>query len=103
VTLTATVTNAKTGPLGQVPIAFIENGTTIGSGTLNAQGVASYSTSSLSVGSHSVYASYPGSGNELPSSSAPALADISFTTSVLLSATDSTGNFSNATLSVTVK
>ncbi len=103
VTFTATVTNAKTGPLGQVPIAFIENGTTIGSGTLNAQGVASYSTSSLSVGSHSVYASYPGSGNELPSSSAPAVADISFTTSVLLSASDSTGNSSNATLSVTVK
>jgi hypothetical protein len=103
VTFTATVTNAKTGPLGQVPIAFIENGATIGTGTLNAQGVATFSTSSLSVGPHSVSATYPGSGNELAANSAPAATDITFTTSVLLSASDSAGDSSNATLSVTVK
>jgi hypothetical protein len=103
VTFTATVADTKGGSVGQVPVTFVENGATLGMGTLNAQGVATFSTSSLSVGPHSVSASYPGSGKELAANSAPVATDISFTTSVLLSASDGLGNSSNATLAVTVK
>lgn len=103
VTFTATVTDPKGASVGQVPISFVENGATLGTGTLNGQGVATFSTSSLSVGPHSVAATYPGSGRELAANSAPVATDISFTTAVLLSASDSTGNSSNGTLSVTVK
>ncbi len=103
INFTATVADPKGGSVGQVPINFVENGTTLGTATLNAQGVATFSTSSLSVGPHSLFATYPGSGNELAANSAPVATDISFATSVQLSASDSLGNSSNAILSVTVK
>ena len=55
VTLTATVTpSSSTGP-----VWFFDNGMAIGSGTLSG-GIASFSTSSLSVGSHPIIASYGG-------------------------------------------
>lgn len=60
ITFTATVTGASgsTGtPTGTV--TFLDETTTLGTGTL-ASGVATYSTSSLSVGSHSVTAIYDG-------------------------------------------
>ena len=103
VSFTATVTDPKGASVGQVPISFIENGATLGTATLNAQGVATFSTSSLPVGPHSVFATYPGTGTELAANSPPVATDISFTSAVLLSASDSAGDSSNATLSVTVK
>jgi hypothetical protein len=92
VAFTATVTDPKGGSVGQVPISFVENGATLGT-----------ATSSLPVGPHSVFATYPGSGKELAASSASVATDISFTSAVLLSASDSAGDSSNTTLSVTVK
>ncbi len=64
VTFTATVAGASgssAAPTGSV--TFMDGGTTLGSGTLNASGVATYSTSSLSTGSQSITAVYSGDSN----------------------------------------
>ncbi len=63
VTFTATVTASKPGsgaPTGTV--TFMDGSTLLGSGMLN-DGVATYSTSSLSVGTHSITAVYSGDDN----------------------------------------
>ena len=64
VTVTATVGTTSNGvgmPTGTV--AFEEGSTTVGTGTLNASGVATFSTSALSVGSDTITASYAGDTN----------------------------------------
>jgi hypothetical protein len=77
VTFTATVkvaapgTTANGAPSGTV--TFADNGTTIGTGTLStSNGVtsATFSTSSLAVGSHPITATYAGDGNFTGSSDA---------------------------------
>ncbi len=78
VTFTVTVvTGANTGDLtGTVSIAdtFGGNTTTLVSGlALNASGVATFSTSTLAVGLHSIVATYAGDTMHFTSSSAPAL------------------------------
>jgi hypothetical protein len=50
VTFTATVTGAGTTPTGTV--TFMDGATTLGTGTLNGSGQATFSTSSLAVGAH---------------------------------------------------
>lgn len=61
VTFTATVTSLGGTPSGTV--SFNDGTTTLGSGALNASGQATFSTSALAVGSHSITASYGGSTN----------------------------------------
>jgi hypothetical protein len=76
VTFTATVTVAPPGagtPTGTVN--FKDNGTTIGSGTLNGGGVATFATSALAVGSHSITAEYMGDSN-FNGSTSPALTQV---------------------------
>lgn len=68
VMFTATVT--PVGATGQV--AFRDGNTTFGTASLNASGMATFSTTSLSGGNHSVTAAYAGDGNFL-SSTSPAL------------------------------
>ncbi len=71
-TFTATVAPAAPGsgtPTGTVN--FFDGTTTLGTGTINASGVATFSTSDLSVGSHSITAVYAGSSNFTESTSAP--------------------------------
>jgi Bacterial Ig-like domain (group 3)/FG-GAP-like repeat len=59
VTLTATVTPAPTGaPAGLV--TFKKGVTVLGTGTLNASGVATFTTSSLPVGTYGLLAAYAG-------------------------------------------
>jgi hypothetical protein len=58
VTFTATVTGPGGTPGGTV--TFLDGGTSIGTGTLNAGGVATLSISTLSVATHSITASYGG-------------------------------------------
>ena len=61
VTFTATVKAVAPGsgtPTGAV--TFLDGSTTLGTGTLDASGVASFSTSTLSVGEHSITAAYGG-------------------------------------------
>jgi len=68
VTFTATVTSSGGTPTGTV--AFKQGATTLGTGTLNPSGTATFSTSTLTKGSHSVAATYNGSTNFATSTSA---------------------------------
>jgi hypothetical protein len=71
VTFTATVagpSGSTTAPTGT--ITFMDGATMLGTGTLNGSGVATYSTSTLSVGTHSITAHYPGDTNFAASVSA---------------------------------
>jgi hypothetical protein len=58
VTFTASVTGPENPPTGTV--TFMDGATTIGSGTLNSSGVATFTTSVLLAGSHSITAVYGG-------------------------------------------
>jgi hypothetical protein len=74
VTFTATATSG----VGIIPtgvVNFNDGSTTIGSGTLNASGVATFSTSSLAVGTHSMVAAYLGDSNN-PSANSPPLSQV---------------------------
>jgi autotransporter-associated beta strand protein len=62
VTFTATVTSSESGtPTGTV--TFLDGSTTLGTGTLNGSGVATFTTTSLAVASHSITADYDGDTN----------------------------------------
>jgi len=65
VTFTATVTDSSSGSTGTPTgtVTFKDGTTTLGTGTLNGSGVATFSTSSLSVASHSITAVYGGDTN----------------------------------------
>ncbi len=104
VTFTATVSASST-PSGTV--TFMDGTTALGTGTLNSSGVATYSTTSLAVGSHSITAAYGGNSTFAASTSAatvvtvtaPALA--ATTTTLTASATSVTSGTSvtfNATV-----
>jgi len=69
VTFTATVTPVTgTGtPTGTV--TFKDGSTTLGTGTLNGSGIATYPTSTLAAGSHSITAVYGGDANDTTSTS----------------------------------
>ncbi|HEX4794927.1 MAG TPA: Ig-like domain repeat protein [Humisphaera sp.] len=71
VTFTATVTPVAPG--GGVPtgsVQFMDGSTSLGIFALNGSGQASFTTSALSIGSHSITASYVGDGNYNASASA---------------------------------
>jgi hypothetical protein len=61
VTLTATATSTAGMPTGTV--TFLAGGATLGTGTLNAQGVATLAVTTLPVGSNTITATYPGDTN----------------------------------------
>src|SRR5262249_51793732 len=66
VTLTAKVTSGSGTPVGTV--TFYDGTTALATRTLDANGMATFSTSSLAVGSHTINVNYAGSGN-FPASS----------------------------------
>jgi hypothetical protein len=70
VTFTATVTPTAPGagaPTGTV--TFMDGSTTIGTGTLGGAGVATFATTTLTVGAHSITAVYGGDGSFVGSTS----------------------------------
>jgi Bacterial Ig-like domain (group 3)/FG-GAP-like repeat/Abnormal spindle-like microcephaly-assoc'd, ASPM-SPD-2-Hydin/FG-GAP repeat len=71
VTFTATVSSAsfKATPTGNV--TFFDGNTNIGNGSLNNSAIAIFTTSTLSVGTHSVTATYNGDSNYVSSTSSP--------------------------------
>lgn len=74
ITFTATVTNGGTpAPTGHV--TFFDAGSSF-TVALDGNGQASYSTTSLAAGSHSITASYDGDDTDLPSQSAAFVIDI---------------------------
>jgi len=68
VTFTATIRSAEKNATGTV--TFNDGSTALGSGVLNALGVASYSTSALAEGPHAITAIYGGDSNNAGSTSA---------------------------------
>lgn len=72
VTLAATITGTAGVATGTVTFTDSLNGgaaTTLGTGTLDGSGIATFSTTGLSVGSHSITASYGGNTSYLASAS----------------------------------
>jgi hypothetical protein len=67
VTFTATVTSVGGTPTGSV--TFKDGASTLGTGSLSGGGVASFTTSSLGVGSHSITANYGGAATFIASAS----------------------------------
>jgi hypothetical protein len=64
VTFTAFVSGATTTPTGTV--TFLDGSTSLGTGTLNTNGVATLTTSGLSAGSHTITARYGGDATFAP-------------------------------------
>jgi hypothetical protein len=58
VTFTATVTTAASGPTATGTVNFKEGSTILGTGVLNSSGVATFATTSLSDGDHTIVAEY---------------------------------------------
>ena len=105
VTLTATVTGPGT-PTGTV--TFLDGTTALGTGTLNSDGVATFTTSTLTVGTHSIAAAYGGDSNFTASTSAavtetvtPAAATA--TTTALVSSAASASSGALVTFTATIK
>jgi|GEM_PF-543808 len=67
VTFTATVVSASGLPTGNV--IFKDGGVTVGTGALNGLGVATFSTSTLTLGNHVITAEYSGDASSLATSS----------------------------------
>jgi hypothetical protein len=102
VTFTATVTGPGGTPTGTV--TFLDGVTRIGTGILNGSGVATFSTSSLIVGSHSITATYGGDTN-FTSSTSTAVAQLvtgTAATAVLTSTLNPSAYNVAITLAVTV-
>ena len=86
VTFTATVTGNGTVPTGTV--SFFNGSTLLGTATLNAKAVATFTTSTLAAGTYSVTASYSGDVNNAPSITAA----ISLTVNLIATTTDLTAS-----------
>ena len=62
VTFSAILLGGST-PMGNAPVVFAVDGTNVATATTNTQGLATYTTSTLSVGPHTITASFAGSGS----------------------------------------
>ena len=71
VTFTATIIPASAGPAPTGIVMFTENGITLGSAAVQTNGAATFNTSSLDAGSHSIVATYGGDAVYANSASAP--------------------------------
>ena len=70
VTFTATVTPQSASSVPTGTVTFLDGSTSLGTGPLNATGVATFNTTTLAAGSHSITASYGGDTNNAASTSA---------------------------------
>ena len=71
VTFTATVAGVPVGATPTGTVTFRDGETVLGTGTLDADGVATFTTSDLAPGSHSITATYDGDADYGQSTSAP--------------------------------
>jgi Big-like domain-containing protein/List-Bact-rpt repeat protein len=86
ITFTAVVSSLVAVPTGTVTIK--DGGAVLGTGTLNGSGQATFSTTNLTAGTHSIMADYNGDTNFLASSSSPLSQTVNAasTTTTLISA-----------------
>jgi len=78
---TMAITAASVNMLPTGTVTFLDGGTPIGTGTLTYVGVATFTTSGLSAGSHSITAQYGGDGNFLASAPQPVSNTLTFAVS----------------------
>jgi sugar lactone lactonase YvrE len=89
VTLTAQTTSTTSGvPTGRVTL--LDGGSTLSVVPLSASGAASFTTSTLALGAHTLSATYSGDANFLPSSTATADVAVGAASDFTLSATGTT-------------
>jgi hypothetical protein len=85
---TAIVTPASGSAIPTGTVSFADAGTNLGSGTLDATGKATFSTTALAVGSHSITASYGGATTPTAfSNSASSAVSVTITISPVISTT----------------
>jgi hypothetical protein len=82
VVFTANLSGTAVGPTGSV--TFSDGSTVLGSSTISANGSASYTTTTLSVGQHNVIAIYTGDANNSAASSSPLQETIQPSTSTIV-------------------
>jgi hypothetical protein len=106
VTFSATV---KTKGFKGVPtgtVIFHDGSTALGTGTLNGSGIATYATSNLSIGQHSITAAYGGDANDAGSTSATLIqtvnAMLATTTTTVVSGANPSMYGSSVTFTATV-
>src|SRR6202041_326680 len=80
VTFTATIQATADMPTGLV--LFEDAGSILGTGTLNASGVATFITSSLGLGSNSITAVYNGDANSAAGTSSPPIQAVQQATTI---------------------
>ena len=104
VTFTATVTSTGTGPIPTGTVTFKDGATVLGTGTLDASGVATYATTALAGGSHTITATYAGDTNHAGGSSAGLAQTVNgaTTTTALTSATNPSVFGQSVTVTATV-
>jgi hypothetical protein len=102
VTFTATVTGSGGAPTGTV--TFLDGVMRIGTGTLNGSGIATFSTSSLIVGAHSITATYGGDSNFTSSTSTASTQTVTgiASTAVLTSTVNPSGYNVSTMFTITV-
>lgn len=101
-TATATLTQSST-PMSGATLTFKDGSTTLGTGTTNNNGVATYTISGLSSGSHSITATYDGNSTyDSSTSTAQTLTVQSHSYSVAFSQSSYTASGGEATLSLTL-
>ena len=100
VTLSATVTPLRSGPpTGSV--TFTDGTTTLGTSTLDGNGLALFSTPDLGVGSHSVVATYGGDSNFGGSASGPLAQTVAQASTTLAVSSSSNPGIYNQTITLT--
>jgi sugar lactone lactonase YvrE len=100
ITLSATVTSAS-GPQPTGMINFTDNGSPLGSASLNGSGVATLTISSLSPGTHSIFANYPGDTDNAFSGSSPLTETVAQIPTTTTLASDANPLSAGATLHLT--
>ena len=105
VTFTATVKATGSTPTGSVTFIDEKTSTTLGTGTLSASGIATYSpTTPLAVGAHTIEASYPGNSAFSPSSGTTTqTVTVVATTTALTSSLNPSTSGTSVTFTATVK
>jgi len=100
-TLTATLTTNGSLPTG--PVTFNENGVSLGSGTINGQGIANFTSSNLSPGTHTIVANYAGDGRAAAAVSLPVIVVVKQTSALsVVSSSNPALTASSITLTATL-
>jgi hypothetical protein len=104
VTFTATVTPPTGGTTPTGTVTFMDGAATLGTGTLNGAGVATFATATLALGQHSVTAVYAGDSNNTGSTSnaVPVTVSLAQTLTALMASATSVNVGTSVTFTATV-